>query len=278
MRRARAVWLALCLTALPSTQSLAGPTWNRGAGSYVETTGALPEGPGKDRPTWPLRARFSQPTDRYDHDILGGIPHWSMLTVEAQSCGLCRSGSEVYQFVLPDSMVFEDIAPRLWDVTGDGRPEVVVIETSLDRGGRLAVWGIAEPQGDFTRLAVTAFIGAPHRWLAPVGVGDFDGDGRIEMAFVDRPHLAKELVLVRLEGGRLSEIARSGGFSPHRIGDTTITSAVRTCADGQAEILLPDAGWSRLMAVQLVAGRLLARDLGSVSANALRAAATHPCD
>jgi hypothetical protein len=125
MVRGAAVWLGLLLTALPMTPGLAGPTWDRGALSYAETTATPPADPGKDRPVWP---------------------------------------------------------------------------------------------------------------------------------------------------------ARLGGPTAHRIGDMSITAAVRVCADGQAELLLPDGGWSRLIAVQLASDRLVARDLGAMSARALQTAVGRACD
>jgi FG-GAP-like repeat len=241
----------------------------------VEVTGPSPQGQDRSRPAWPIVARLSGPTDRYDHDVLGGIPPWSVLEVEALACGACRHGFESALAVLPETLVFEDVAPRLWDVTGDGRPEVVVVESHVAQGARLAVWTYSDAGADLTRLAATGFIGTRHRWLAPVGVGDFDGDGQIEMAYVDRPHLAHELVFVRLEGGVLREIHRMAGFTAHRIGDTTITSAVRICADGTSELLVPDADWVRLMAV---GGRdLVARDAGPMTATALTQEAQRPC-
>jgi hypothetical protein len=254
--------LALALMAAPAV------------GQSVEVRVPGPQGYDRSRPAWPIVARLSGPTDRYDHDVLGGIPPWSVLEVEALACGACRHGFESAFATLPDNLVFEDVAPRLWDVTGDGRPEVVVVESHVQRGARLAVWGYSDRGADLTRLAATPFIGARHRWLAPVGMGDFGGDGRVELAYVDRPHLARELVFVRLEGGSLREIHRLPGFSAHRIGDTTITSAVRNCAGGAAEVLLPDAGWARLMAV---GGGWVPFDEGPMTGTALAEALQRPC-
>ena len=77
----------------------------------------------------------------------------------------------------------------------------------LARGAALAIY---DAQG---LRAATPFIGQPHRWLAPAAIGDLDGDGRVEIAYVDRPHLRRELVFVRLEGDRVVEIARQAGLT-----------------------------------------------------------------
>ena len=274
MRRGLVAILALLTL---SSQVRAEQTWQRGAAAFVETRVPAPAGPDPARPAWPILARLSHPTDRYDHDVLGGIPPWSMLEVAARGCGSCPTGAQISRATLPDTLVFEDVAPRLWDVTGDGVPEIVVVESDIAQGARLAVWAYSANGGGLMRIAATDFIGTPHRWLAPVGAGDFDRDGRIEIAYVDRPHLIRELVFVRLEAGRLREIARAPGFTAHRIGDTTITSALRTCAGGQAEVVLPNADWTRLIAVQLAQGKVLTRDLGAMSAAAFVAAAITPC-
>ena len=237
---------------------------------FVETEVPAPEGWDDSRPAWPIAARLSGPTDRYVHGIMGNIPPWSVLEVTALACGACRHGSEGADAVLPDNLVFEDVAPRLWDVTGDGRPEVVVVESQVARGARLAVWALSDRGDRMTRLAVTDFIGTRHRWLAPVGAGDFDGDGRIEIAYVDRPHLARELVFVRVTGRRMTEVARAAGYSSHRIGDTVITAAVCHC--GGDQVLVPDAAWQRLLAVSLQGAQIVQRDIGAMTPTAIAGA------
>ncbi len=103
------------------------------------------------------------------------------------------------------------------------------MRSGVGTGAQLAVYGVA---GDsFGLIAATAPLGR-HRWLAPAGIADFDGDGRVEIAYVDRPHLTRELVFVRLEGDRLVELARLPGVTNHRIGDDVISGGLRDCGQG----------------------------------------------
>ncbi|WP_407492400.1 FG-GAP repeat domain-containing protein [Pseudooceanicola sp. MF1-13] len=169
-------------------------------------------------------ASYDGPTDRYAHGVLGdAIEHTTLV--------LSLDGGIERRFTLPEDMVFEDTAPRLADVTGDGRAEVIVVETSLTQGARLTVY---TAEG---RLASTPYIGQPNRWLAPLGAADIDGDGAVEIAYVDRPHLIKTLRLVRLDGRDLIETASLKGVTNHRIGWDYIVGGIRTCT-GRPEIIL----------------------------------------
>lgn len=180
-------------------------------------------------------AALAEPTDRYDHAVLGDALEWGALrlTLEDGRSVLIR---------LAETRVFEDVAARLADIDGDGAPEVIVVETDLTRGASLAVY---RPKG---KIAATPFIGQRNRWLAPAGIADFDGDGRVEIAYVDRPHLRADLVFVRLEGDRLVETLRLPGLTNHRIGDSFISGGVRDCGQG-AELVLASKDWSRVMRV-----------------------------
>lgn len=200
-----------------------------------------------------LRAELAEPTDRYAHAVLGDALEWGALTLVLGGATETR-----VTFRLPETRVFEDIAARLADVTGDGLPEVIVVEADLALGASLAVYG---PAG---KLAAIPFIGQPNRWLAPAGIADFDGDGRVEIAYVDRPHILGELVFVRMEGPRLVETARIAGLSNHRIGDDFISGGVRDCGQGP-ELILASRDWTRIMGV--MGGQ--ARDLGLLPAEGL---------
>lgn len=191
------------------------------------------------------------PTDRYDHAVLGDAMEWGGLD-------LTTASGQVLRVTLPESRVFEDVTTRLADLDGDGDREVVVVETDIARGAMLAVYDASG------RVAATAPFGETHRWLAPAGIADLDGDGRIEIAYVDRPHLARELVVVRLEGAELIELARLAGLTNHRIGDRVIRGGVRDCGTGP-DLRLAEPTWTRVMRVVFQDGRLTAQPLGAIA-------------
>ncbi len=202
------------------------------------------------------RAWFDDPVGRYDHGVLGRSQEPSTLWVNAPgNHGLCG-----HALTLDGMHVFEDVAPRLADLDGDGSDEVIVVRTHIGKGAQLAVYRWTGE--DLVLDAATPYIGRPHPWLAPVGVADLDGDGKVEIAYIDRPHLAKVLRVWRYEGGRLTEVAAAAGLSNHRIGDAVISGGIRDCGQGP-EMVLPDGDWRRMVAVRLTGGRLAARDLGA---------------
>ncbi len=193
-------------------------------------------------------ARYVEPTDRYDHGVLGDALEWAALELRL------RDGRKV-TVRLPESRVFEDLAPGLADLDGDGAPEVIVVETDLTLGAQLAVYG------ERGKIAATPFIGRRHRWLAPLGAADLDGDGRVEIAYIDRPHLTRTLLVWRLEGGAMVEVAAAAGLTNHRIGDAFIQGGIADCGDGPV-IVTANADWTQVMETTLRSGRLTAKPVG----------------
>ncbi|MHC9236536.1 FG-GAP repeat domain-containing protein [Pseudooceanicola sp. 502str34] len=214
-------------------------------------------------------ASYTAPTDRYPHGALGDPYEWGAMDWRT-SCG------RTLAITLPEELVFEDTAPRLADLDGDGAPEVIVVESHRDLGARLAVWA-QTPDGPLRRAATPA-IGQRNRWLAPLGTADLDGDGHVELAYVDRPHLARILRVWRyLPGQGLEPVADRPGLTNHRYGETAIEGGLRDCA-GEVTLVLADADWRQIMAVTLTgAGQgpgqeLDARPVGRYTAAALEAA------
>lgn len=185
-------------------------------------------------------ANYTQPTTRYPHGVLGD-------EIEYGGMDIRLSDGSAVSLTLPQTSVFEDLAPRLADVDGDGTPEIVTVESSLTLGARLAVY-------DETGLvAATPFFGRSSRWLAPITTQDLDGDGKIEIAYIDRPHLAKQLRILRFDNGALTEIAVQDNLTNHRIGWDYIVGGSRDCGKGP-EMITASGNWSQIMSSQLTAG------------------------
>jgi hypothetical protein len=192
-------------------------------------------------------AWLAGPTGRYDHGVLGDAIEAAALKVETGT-------GKILSYQLPSYSVFEDLTPRLADLDGDGRDEIVVVRSSAGAGAAVAVLGIRGDKLDL--IAQSPAIGLSHRWLNPIGAGDFDGDGRKEIAVVQTPHIGGVLILYRVEGNRLVEFAREAGYSTHAIGSTVLGMAAVLDLDGDEadDILLPDQTRSELLGIGYVGG------------------------
>lgn len=182
-----------------------------------------------------LSARYVDPTDRYAHGVLGDAIEWGGLEITL-------ADNRIRTVTLPQNHVFEDLAPRLADLDGDGNPEIIVVEADMARGAALAIYG---PEGKITE---TPHIGTRFRWLAPIGAADLDGDGFAEIAYVDRPHLAKTIRVWRYRDRILHPVASLPGFSNHRIGEDFISGGLRSCS-GPTEMVVATGNWSTLSAI-----------------------------
>ena len=197
-----------------------------------------------------ISADYAAPTDRYAHGILGDAIEWGELQITTDA------GER--RFVLPQERVFEDVAPRLADVDGDGAPEVIVVETLATAGAQLAIYDATG------KIAATPHIGRTNRWLAPIGTADLDQDGKIEVAYIDRPHLAKTLRVWRFEDGALEPVADLPGLTNHRIGEPDVGGGIRDCGEGP-EMITASADWTKVMATTLTDGQLRSRAIGTHS-------------
>ncbi len=206
-------------------------------GSFAEPGKAAPEGLPDGRMIMATSgdieaAWYTRPTTRYGHGILGDA-------IEAGALALrLRDGSRL-EHVLQETEVFEDRYPRLADLDGDGRLEVITIRSSVSHGGSVAVFAVKD--SELREIAATGFIGLANRWLNIAGIADFRGSGRKQIAFVRTPHIGGILLFYELHGGRLEHVGDIHGFSNHAIGATEMRlSAVADINDdGRPDLILP---------------------------------------
>ncbi len=201
-------------------------------------------------------AWLGSPTRRYPHSALGSPVHAGSLHVILRGGG--PKGAEPKRLELsvklPLNRVFEDRAPRLFDLDGDGRDEILLVESDALRGSALVVYGVSPVKGkapakpaepvelvELVELARGPFTGSTFRWLNPVGVADFDGDGRADVASVTTPHIGGVLTLHHYQPPGLVPYAKAMDVSNHRMGALEQQlAAVVTQPHMRPTVLVPD--------------------------------------
>jgi hypothetical protein len=182
-------------------------------------------------------ARFTDPTTRYNHNILGD-------NIEGGGLLVVRNGKTFYH-KLPENQVFEDIQPRLNDLDKDGNWEIITILTHVERGASVAIFKII---GDSLRLfAQNDYIGTPNRWLNIAAIDDLDNNGTTDIAWIQTPHIGGTLRVGHVDNGKLVVVAEKTGMSNHRIGSRNLCLSEITLQNGQKTLFVPtnayDAVW-----------------------------------
>ncbi len=204
--------------------------------------GALPDGRVATGSHDITRAWLAEPTTRYDHGILGSPLTAASLVIESKD-------GKLQTVRLKDDAVFEDLTPRLADLDGDGRDEVIVVKSYLKRGSALAVVGLNK--GKYEVIAETPPLGQPHAWLNPAGIADFTGDGKPDIAFVRMPHAVGALELWSWVDRKLRKTGELPDIANHIAGSHALGMSATADFDGDgiADLAVPSFDRSSLRIV-----------------------------
>lgn len=221
------------LDALMSQKDKAGPVLPSSEGKALADATVANADKGDIRAAW-----LTAPTTRYGHGVLGDA-------VEAGGVAVQLQNGAYRHFTLPNDSVFEDLVPRLGDLDGDGRNEVVLVRAYLTAGAALSVFGM---RGDkLELLAESLAIGTANRWLNPSILADLDGSGRLSIGLVRTPHIGGQLQIWQFDGNQLTQKAKANGFSNHSIGSRSLGLSAVLEHKGHKRILLPDARQGALL-------------------------------
>lgn len=202
-------------------------------------------------------AWLGSPTNRYPHAAFGSPVHAGSLHVlVADTSG----AQQQLTLTLPAQRVFEDRVPRLIDMDGDGRDEIILVEADTARGAALVVFGLRAAAGAapgtpaglaLVELARSPSLGTAFRWLNPAGFADFDGDGQLDIASVTTPHIGGVLTLYHFRPPQLLPFARAADVSNHRFGSLEQRLSVVVEQPGRRPtVLVPDMQHTALQALR----------------------------
>jgi len=197
-----------------------------------------------------VSARYVDPTLRYDHGILGD-------KIEAGGMLVIKNKKE-YHYKLDEAFVYEDLRPRLKDVDNDGELEFITILTSLNSGAGVCVYKILN--GSLRPIAQSGYIGMTHRWLNIAAVDDLDNDGKVEIAWIQTPHIGGILKIARIVKDSLLVLDEKEGVSNHQIGSRNLCLSVVTAHDGSKKLYVPNNPHHAIMGFSFRNDRLIAED------------------
>lgn len=195
-------------------------------------------------------AFYNRPVTRYRHGILGDF-------IEAGELVFIRN-AETHRVQLTGRYVFEDLVPRVKDLDQDGEPEIICIRSHLQRGAGIVVYKIIE--GQLEEYAYLPEIGLSARWLNIAAIDDLDQDGRMELAWVQTPHIGGILKVARFRQGKLSVLATCAGLSNHQIGSRNLDLSLLREEKGDKILYLPNQSGTQVKGILFAFNRLFLID------------------
>ena len=189
------------------------------------------------------RAWFG-PADRaHGHDALG------IGRYPGRVHAIVRDGGRQHEVHLDLAVdaAFEDGLIRMADLGADGSPQIVLVAASRFAGAAITVLGVERRDGAPVLLerARGPSVG-PGRWLNPVGMGDFHGDGQQDVVAVATPHVGGVLTLYRYQRPHLVPVAHERDVSNHVYGEVEQQLAAVTIRDGRRCVAIPNQRRHRL--------------------------------
>ena len=189
------------------------------------------------------RAWFG-PADRvHGHDALG------IGRYPGRVHAIVRDGGRQHEvrLDLPVDAAFEDGLIRLADLEADGSPQIVLVAASRLAGAAITVLGVERREGTPVLLerARGPSVGMG-RWLNPVGMGDFNGDGRQHVVAVTTPHIGGVLTLYRYQRPHLVPVAHERDVSNHVYGEVEQQLAAVTICERRRCVAIPNQSRHRL--------------------------------
>lgn len=234
---ALAIFAVICATPVPTLAQfrvLIIPPGEPALASSVLPRDVLPDSHVGHGANDIVQAWLAMPTTRYAHGILGD-------KIEAGALRVKTRAGAVLSYVLPLDSVFEDLIPRVHDIDGGSRDEVLLVRSRLQSGSSLMALGIRD--GKLVPIAETEPIGREGLWMNPVGVADIDGDGRLEVLVVLTPHIGGTLVEYSFDGAVFKKGHSVDGVSNHVAGsrDQGMSALMDVNGDGIADVVVPAA-------------------------------------
>ena len=182
-------------------------------------------------------AQYVSPTDKYTHGVLGD-------RIEAEGLVVVVDGV-FYELELDENQVFEDIRPRLYDVTGDGELEFVTIRTNIETGAGIAIYKIINDR--LVLYASVTEIGSFSRWLNIVVIDDLDNDGIVELVWVETPHIGGILKVAKIHFGLLRVLDEEEQYSNHGLGERNLCMSVLTDQSNQKVFYVPNQSRNKIV-------------------------------
>jgi hypothetical protein len=187
---------------------------------------------------------LTQPTNRYDHGILGD-------ELEASGITLLETEPElrvIQNIPIEAPDVIEGISPIWDDIDDDGVRDITVTLSNNQTGARIVSF-----RENGTLLAESLPIGLVHRWRHQIAIAAFEPNKPPLLVDVRTPHIGGIIEYLQFNNGKLDIVKEINGFSSHTIGSRNLDSVLAGDFnnDGIIELLAPDQSQANLGVISI---------------------------